>query len=490
MKYINRIFSKCYKKGFFIAFLLFLVFPSFSKESKNQNPNYSVELYSAAKNNFDGITFGAKVKVPFYDVRTYFLKEKWTFGLSVFTNSIYEKIPVSLKIGKLSPGGSFSKLNSPLLSSTVSPFSGVSQTVPYFSCNLPSSSSFEKDLSSFLQIDFIGKNVLKKINFSAFCNLEKKDEFAFGVYGNLIFNKKINLYLSGIAGKFLYEENYKSSWFLDSIYYPKGEHFCGSFQIGLKMPNLFSTFYLGLYQNPFGKFDAIYKIENKIKFQKIILNLSSLYNASEKLITSSNKIINEILELKLGMQYLFTKRVKIPLFFKTGINGYLKMNLAQESHNWKVGVGCQFNSFITSASLIAYCSGQIKTPKNSSFNFDFSTVSLQMKNVWYFKNINLIISGNFSFSPKTITDEKDYYILDYSYLGKVFGKETFSYDMSEKFSINFVYNKMPFITFENSIGFWQNNGSYTKGSYDSSVNLKYKVKFLTLNLKFTMNFDF
>ena len=49
---------------------------------------------------------------------------------------------------------------------------------------------------------------------------------------------------------------------------------------------------------------------------------------------------------------------------------------------------------------------------------------------------------------------------------------------------------MPFITFENSIGFWQNNGSYTKGSYDSSVNLKYKVKFLTLNLKFTMNFDF
>ena len=64
MKYINQIFSKCYKKGFFIAFLLFLVFPSFSKESKNQNPNYSVELYSAAKNNFDGVTFGAKVKVP------------------------------------------------------------------------------------------------------------------------------------------------------------------------------------------------------------------------------------------------------------------------------------------------------------------------------------------------------------------------------------------------------------------------------------------
>ena len=50
--------------------------------------------------------------------------------------------------------------------------------------------------------------------------------------------------------------------------------------------------------------------------------------------------------------------------------------------------------------------------------------------------------------------------------------------------------KIPFISFENSIGFWQNNGSYTKGSYDSSIKLKYKVKFLTLNLKFTMNFDF
>ena len=497
MKYINQFFTKCNKKGIVLFIFTFLFFVCYSTEVKKQNDskkekkfNYSVELYSGAKSNFEEITVGAKIKLPFCDLRTYFTQEKWTFGLSLFSNNFCKTFPVVVKIGKLSPGGIYSKLNSPLLSTSVSPFSSVSETVPYFSCNLPGTTTFEKDLSSFFQIDFVGKKILKKVKLSAFSNLEQEKEFAFGMYSNLLLNKKTNLYFSGIIGNFPYEENNQTSWFLDSAYYPKGNHLCGNFQIGVKLPSIYSTFYIGVYENPFGSFNQLYKLENKFKFQKIILNVSSLFNNSKNLLTSSDKTINETLELKIGMQYLFTKHIKVPVFFKTGINSYLKINLAEETHNAKVGVGVQFNSYITSFSAIANCSCQITTPKGKSFNFDFSSISLQLKNVWYFSKIAFNIGTNLSFSPKTLIDEEEYYFLDYAFLGKVYGKETFSYDMSEKVSFNFTYTQMPFVTFANSLSFWQNDGKYKKSSFDSSINVKYKIKNLLINLKISVNVNF
>ena len=499
---------------FFISFILFVNFAFAGNlvgtedqiaatekiaSKKSSKFNYSLDLFSSAKLDFDGVTAGGRIKLPFYEIRTYFLNEEWTFGASIFTNNFCKKIPFSVKIGKLLPGGNYSKLKSPLLSTSVSPFSAVSESVKYFSCNLPSYSSFDNGLSSFFQLDYYGKTekladskklILKNLKFTTFYNFEKSNEFATSLYLNFALKNLGNLSASYILGKFLYDQNESSSWFNDEKYYKTGSHFCSNFQIGLKLPKLFSTVSINVYENPFGKFDHIYKMENKFKFSRFVYNLSVLYNSNRGVITTSDKTINEILELKTGIQYNFSKKIFVPVFFKFGINSYLKFNLADETHALKVGVGIQANSLITSISLVAMIYADLQTPIAKSFEFDFTTFSLQLKNPWYFNNFTITLTTGFIYSPKEDVIDFDENISENYFLGMNNGSTFIGYSTSQKVSINFSYNDIPLLTCTNTLNISQKNGYFEKSSFESSINAKFKIKNMSVTTKFSMKFDF
>jgi len=499
---------------FFISFILFVNFAFAGNlvgsedqiaatekitSKKSSKFNYSLDLFSSAKLDFDGLTAGGRLKLPFYEIRTYFLNEKWTFGTSVFTNNFCKKLPFSLKIGKLLPGGNYSKLKSPLLSTSVSPFSSVSESVKYFSCNLPSNSSFDKELSSFFQLDYNGKTgkienskklTLKNLKFAAFYNFEKSNEFATSLYFNCALKNLGTISASYIFGNFLYNQNEFSSWFNNEKFYKEGSHFCSNFQIGLKLSKVFSTVSINVYENPFGKFDHIYKIENKFKFSRFVYNLSCLYNSNSGVITSPDKKINEILELKTGIQYNFSKRMFVPVFFKFGINSYLKFNLADETHALKVGVGIQANSLLTCVSLIAMIYADLQIPITKSFEFDFTTFSLQLKNPWYFNNFTITFVAGFTYSPKEDVKDFDEVISENYFLGKNNGSTLIGYSTSQKFSINFSYNDNPLLSCSNTFNISQKNGYFEKSSFESSINAKFKIKSLSVTTKFSMKFDF
>lgn len=460
--------------------------------ANKENFSYSVELFSSSKLEFDGVTAGARVKLPFYDIKTYFKNEDWTFGCSLFTGNFCKTLPITVKIGKLSPGGSYSKLKSPLISYSVAPFSSLSESAKTFTCNLPSYSSFNKNLSSFFQVNLSKVSFIKKLGFSFFYDFDKRNEIVASFDSAFDFTKKIKLFLSYICGNFFYNEKSSSAWFSDFIdeYYPSGQHFCSNIQVGLKLNNYFSLFSVGVYENPFGNFNHIYSFDNKIKFNKVILNLRSLINLKNNAITSGDKTINEILEIKGGLQYNFLQKIFIPFFFKFGVNSYLKLNLTEENHNVKIGIGFQGNCLFSSFSLVAFLYGDIISTKNELLNFDITSTSVQLKNSWYFSKFNFTLSGKFSFYPKFEEVDQEYNVSEFYYLGVNKGKSYFSYETDENISLNLSFNSLVFLTLSNTFSIFQENGIYKKSSFDSSINLKYQINSLSVKIKFTMNFDF
>ena len=180
----------------------------------------------------------------------------------------------------------------------------------------------------------------------------------------------------------------------------------------------------------------------------------------------------------------------IPFFFKFGFNSYLRLNLAEENHDVKFGIGFQGNCLYTSFSLIGLVYGEINSPKNESYNFDLTSTSVHLKNSWYFSKFNFTLSGKFSFYPKFEETDQEYDINEFYYLGMNKGKSYFSYKTDEKISLNLSFNSIVFLTLSNSFSIYQENGNYKKSSFDSSINLKYQIKSLSVKLKFTMNFDF
>ncbi|MCR4952664.1 MAG: hypothetical protein K6A43_01200, partial [Treponema sp.] len=115
------------------------------------------------------LTLGAKLFVPFVEGRFYtkgsfwdepffesdFLqKQAWNFGLSVTDGGFSKKIPFVVKVGHLGAGGAFTKINNPVLGTSVNPFYASVGSTTAITANLPSSSSFSNPVSGFVQVSF------------------------------------------------------------------------------------------------------------------------------------------------------------------------------------------------------------------------------------------------------------------------------------------------------------------------------------------------
>ena len=458
------------------------------------------------------LTLGAKLSVPFVEGRFYtrgafwedpvftgdfFTNYDWNFGLSITDGGFLKKVPFVIKIGYLGTGGAFTKLNNPLLTTSVTPFYASVGSATAISANLPSSSSFSNPVSFFVQGSFGGKkdyfrsgtvNVFAR--FPDFCEGENRGESgatSVGVDENGLFwgsgtyavsglfklvipdvkkTKTSALNFGFVAGIFpFFKDDFYSekSWFNKIRQFEDKSCFCGQLNALFSNSIYTGNVFLNVYQNPsmvcnesgwqiFGDikntrslFQFCIKNENKFVLGNFTLGFSSFINPFEQILTPSGKILQRQLQTKLNLNYSTFIRSFGFLFpepiirIKYGASFY--SCFLEDGFSCKAGLGIQL---MDSLFLISFL-GNIAFEEN---RFDSATATLKMNPS--FGKIKPIFTQNLSFSQSST------------------GLTT-----SQKSTVSFnLGNKKPFSANCNfSATFTQKNGNYTKCSLDSWVGM-------------------
>lgn len=365
--------------------------------------------YSAAQQ-----TGSIRLTTPFAELRSANRPEKFNLGLLFSSVSLYKKLPLEIKAGNLSATGSLSKLNSPELSNGSSPFSNGISSVTGLSASLPSYSSFSKPAGVFFQIKM---NQLVKHPCLLSVNLLTSPEFSSPIFSTLISDKylsnRLTLSTSWTCGQFLYEDNYSSSFFLESPAYGDGTHFCSlvQFSAEYKTKKRKQTFYAGfmsaIYESPFGPYTAAWRLDLKASINHTEVFASAFLNQYEELLTSSEKKISPSTQFKAGFvskMPLLTKHQNL-LFLKLGINAFSKINLTNTEHPLRLNIGAQITSDITSLSLTLSGTANLLSQAADQLpqSLEAAAFSAQLKNTWYFKYItpSLTLSAEKKFSSRS-----------------------------------------------------------------------------------------
>ena len=365
--------------------------------------------YSAAQQNGS-----IRLTTPFAELRSANRPEKFNLGLLFSSVSLYKKLPVEIKAGNLSASGSLSRLNSPELSNGTSPFSNGIISVSGISASLPSYSTFSKPAGVFFQIKM---NQLVKHPCLLSINLLTSPEFSSPIFSTLISDKylsnRLTLSTSWTCGQFLYEDNYSSSFFLESPAYGEGTHFCclAQFSAEYKTKKRKQTFYAGfmsaIYESPFGPYTAAWRIDLKASIKYTEVFASAFLNQYEELLTSSEKKLSPSTQFKAGFvskMPLLTKHQNL-LFLKLGINAFSKINLTNTEHPLRLNIGAQLTSDITSLSLTLSGTVYLRSPAADQLpqSLEAAAFSAQLKNTWYFKYItpSLTLSAEKKFSTRS-----------------------------------------------------------------------------------------
>jgi hypothetical protein len=365
--------------------------------------------YSAAQQ-----TGSIRLTTPFLELRSSNRPEKFNLGFLFSSASLYKKLPVEIKAGNLSASGSLSRLNSPELSNGTSPFSNGIISVSGISASLPSYSTFSKPAGVFFQIKM---NQLVKHPCLLSVNLLTSPEFSSPIFSTLISDKylsnRLTLSTSWTCGQFLYEDNYSSSFFLESPAYGEGTHFCclAQFSAEYKTKKRKQTFYAGfmsaIYESPFGPYTAAWRIDLKASIKYTEVFASAFLNQYEELLTSSEKKLSPSTQFKAGFvskMPLLTKHQNL-IFLKFGINAFSKINLTQTEHPLRLNIGAQLTSDITSLSLTLSGTATLLSPAadQTPQSLEAAAFSAQLKNTWYFKYIthSLTLSAEKKFSTRS-----------------------------------------------------------------------------------------
>ena len=360
---------------------------------------FHADLYGDSKK-----VFGAKVKTPISEVR-FSTKEAESFnwGVAFSTKKVLRTFPAfTIKGGNLSAGGLLSHLNNPSLSGGSSPFSSSVMQPGLMTCSLPGWSTFSKGESLFMEIEGTAAHTKADsahTRAALSCWLEAKSPSPIfsSLLSTSLAEKKLLLQWACCGGIFSYNANDSSSWFSKEIAYADGAHLCAISQLALQYeaggrgPLLFTGVSGAVYETPFRDFPMNFRIDFKLKGKKTEIFTSAFYNPKEGLITSSQKSLPSCMQFKAGFtrRQLAGIRLSSPLLLKYGVNALYQHNFYSDSEAL-VNSGIQISSSLTSLSF----SSSVKfTPEN------LTSLSFQIKNLWYLKLINPGLSFNASFSP-------------------------------------------------------------------------------------------
>lgn len=438
----------------------------------------SEEKFSTEKWNL-----GLKVKESFGDFSFGLKNDDYNFGLSLTNQKLTKVFPFYIKCGNLSTGGILSKMNSPTLSASASPFSASLSSAGLLSASLPASTNFSKPVSFFLQGGLKKKPLFVNVN-----GWYSPDEakLATSFCGQVDFQKKGSFSLAAAGGFFPHKELSESSWFLSQPYFPAGTLFSSALELSLSLPQFKSFLLAGFTENPFGNLTSFYRGEGKINCGNFIFSGAFFYTDDKNAnLTASGKELSPQLQYRALLQYKgCLKTGHFPLFFKNGISLYNGLKLSEneaDNHSLKVALGSQFlfpfmmlqftlSGNFTEALLLSLQSDFPQTifapPPDVKLSLEGETI--QIKNVWYLGSFSPSFTGSLSTSfSDFITD---------------------TYRLA--FSITYSGKKKLRLSGNSSLSFTLKNGDFSKGKSAASISAAFSWKKIKCTTKLAFNFDF
>ena len=353
-----------------------------------------IELYADTQENG-----GIKMLTPFTEFRLATRPQDHNLGLRLSTKSFCKTLPVEIKFGNLSCGGSLSKLNSPELSNGTSPFSsGLIQTAS-LSANLPGYTSFSKPESTFLQIKI--NNLLKKsqsLCINTWFSPDISGPVVSAMLSDKYFSNQLTLNASCTSGNFYYKDNSANSWFLETPYYTADSHFCSLLQMSADLKNktkkigAYTGFSAAVYESPFGPYSSAVRADTKLSIKQTEFYTSAFLNAYEDILTSSGKELEPSFQIKTGIltkkPFLY-KNTQL-VFVKFGTNVFTNIKLIQTEHPVRLNTGIQFSTDFNSLSFSVSADGKIhsNTKDMNPQEIKRTAIAFQIKNSWYLKTFS------------------------------------------------------------------------------------------------------
>lgn len=403
----------------------------------------------------------AKLEFPFLELSASYKKDDFNFGASLFSDKFWKNFPCSVKVGTLSYS---SPLKNPSLS-TASAFSSVKKKATGFSARIPGYSNFPDGISYFAQLGFsFPKRNLKSANVNFFYN-QKTKFLVFASFFEFLLLKKVNFSYSFVFNSFCFEDLTFSSWYNEkSVFFHQDRLLCFSNQFVLSTKKFTTASSIFFYESPFKKIQFVCKTENQLKLNHFAFTFYAFYNPNKNLFTSSQTFIDEILQIKSGIQYNFMLRTKIPVFIKNGICGILNYDFSTQNHNLKIAFGNQFNMLNSTLYFLGTYSAKIEN-SYSNYDFSFTKFSFSVKNSWNFEKISFLVGGTYNFSPNSegLTFEQNY-------------------------NANIYFGKKEKVFCTNGFSISHKNGDFSSFSYSLGVGVKLKIKFLSVSGKISCKF--
>lgn len=342
----------------------------------------------------DSFITGAKLKLApaQFNISTDF--SNFNYGISLFTDKYLKKYPCSFFIGNILISGTRGRLKDPELNSDSSGYANCYTQPSVVTVELPSSSTFTNPFSTFLEIGYEDENKtfsLFKLNGSYTPDFNIED---FSILGKLSFNKKVILTAATGISLFNIEEKQQTTWYSDLPYYGEKRSFCILNQIAFNFYDIFqSDFSVFIYDSIVNKMGCAYKIEATGKWKKFLTEMAVFYNPNYYLITSDNKILEPLSQIKCNFQYDF-----IPAL-KSGLTFYAKIPLTPPaSPTLKFGVSATLTTSLTS--ILGNCS--LTFQKDNNFYLSFCSTKLESSfTLGNFKH-ELNLSTQLYFSPEKL----------------------------------------------------------------------------------------
>lgn len=365
-------------------------------------------------------------------------RHRYNWGVKLDTSSIFPVFPIVLKAGKLSNGGSLSRLNSPELGSSLN-VSTRQVGTSGITASLPSHNLFGKDESLYFKAGALSFTTDKE-SFAACFDFKKK------------LGKKIESGVSFTGGFFPYKKAGVDTWFSSKPLYEGGNHYCAGGQFCLKTGSTGVLVMANAFETPYGSVLPVFRVENYIKFKRFSFNGACFYNPFEGSITSSGKVLNPLLQVKAVGQYHFAAGQNFPLIIKTGFGAQADIKLNQNEHSIKTTGQVKFTTALTDINLTAKNNFTVKQ-KEQSLNIDFSGGLVDVAVSHYFKAIKPEVTARFSYTPGA--------------------KKEWTY--SEKLGINFNMSGKINITSKNSVTFTQKK-EHRKINFSCALGIKFSIK--------------
>lgn len=352
-------------------------------------------------------TLGTKLSLPFFEFRFNTRMPKESFGVS-FSTKKFSIVPLTMKIGNLSEGGSISALKNPMLSAGSSPFSSGITSVTGLSANLPDYTSFSKPAGIFVQAELPFPVIV-----NCFATEDLHEPVVSFLTFSSFFNKRLTFRLSSTAGSFEYKSNGTSSWFLRAPYYQSGSHlsFINQFSMDFnpksksqRIPSILFNFTAAFYESPFGGLPFNLRTDIKLSAKHTEVFASAFYNPVDGIITSSQKSLPSCIQLKGGLsaKTILGMSFSSPFFLKSGFNVYSQINLMENEHPLKINAGIQLANAANVLSFSASLNLNLITSvqNQSLIQSEISSISFQIKDSFYLKHINAGAALSASFSPE------------------------------------------------------------------------------------------